>query len=1403
MADIKYTVTDSLPEEILGFEQYSESDKNLIESFQINNLFDPQKHFSEIHIYSTTNSLLESNSNYTGYKFLGNAQSAGKPGASVLSVDPVADSIAYGYPNGGIKLLYHFINDLFTAGKSTAEFFINGISEDRTELRLLASTLDNSAVEQTALLLAEDLKNQSYFDGFRLNFGNNDLFIGINIGTIDYNDQIAVTVKLYEPLPNTYDIGSTLNIVEIVSDSVSYEIETQSPAEEVKQLVLRSPNFNIDIQDNSIVPSEYLSYDDLFSYPVNNSNSQIFSVFNEKGIEISVDYNDYNDFIHFSSAQERLINFKYKLDLITSYSSSLASISGVSPILAGTSGSTSYYNGLIQGVVSNFDHYERFLYYESGSSSWPKTNNTKPYINAVSTTPAAQNWYTNQVSEATYFDNVNNNLLINTIPTYLRDDANNENYLTFIHMIGQHFDNLWLYGKAVSDKYNADNRLDFGISRDLVAEALKNFGIQLYTSNRSIQDLFTTIIGQPYQSGSEKITNYITGSYTGSNASIQPSSYDNYQKEVYKRIYHNLPLLLSSKGTERGLRALINCFGIPQDILQIKLYGGRNTDERPFYGDYQYYTSSLDKIRLNNTGSIVSGSTLSNYTSTVKRNSIYTDDLHPIEVGFSPTDNIDKFILDSGSIAISASIAAINVSRVSGSIAQQVAAYSASINQIVTDYSTRVLADGGSIEDLENLSDIVWGLAIPAPTFTSNATPLVYQFTTIDEFLGNPQNLYESDYSGLSTVVDYITRDLDAYNVQDYVRLIKFFDNTVFKMVKDFIPARAVADTGVIIKPHLLQRSKAKSVIATGSKPDYSGSIDTAFISGRSPNNFKSNGGEASTQYYDFPQTPTGIGIATSHLQNEAKYNGEVSGSLIPVSNVNLNNANIYKDLAYSASPYQVNFVSSSNEVCLLGTAPTPFYITSSTYQWNANQFFTFTNPNCIYSASNDLVPTTWTPIAFPRPFPLVQPVPSTPGYFKDFLIKATDKNVTVGPVCTTDIQVRFATCSIFLSTIGQQITNVVSQGLTGTVATNIASWFSNPNQQTLQYTASYSTSSAVDPIPNPTQYVFNQTEGTYVTITANDANLGGVCKLSTTVRVGICTLGKRPYGVSNSGAVPYNLEISRGFEFRYSKWQELLWGPGEPLTQINPLTGELLQINLNSPGAVYIENTIPNARFLEAIRRFTGIQEYFTLNGTLGSHLTMDSSLRYDIYELYNTYTPSDETKYKLLTVAKGINPATHPNTWGGGGLATPTGYTFLDTTDLGDPYLYGINNAFYPIVLITPEENMTYYPPGSQEGASPEFIDVPKGTLLRAYVIEAYRVGQELCRQQIVIYGDKETLRPAEGVGTQAQFTTKNILVNWDYNDLNPTVTFPDPGTNPAFGPWITTTVRRWGTTGIGTPP
>ena len=1016
MADITYTVNQDDPNSINGFEQFSQADKKLIGTFEVNNLFDPNKNLSELHIYSLTDDLIESHYDYTNYRQLGNAQSAGKSGASILSIDPVEDSKLYGYGNGGIKLLYHFINDLYTKDKTSTEFYIESISEDRTEVRLNTLTVNTEDIISYTAAVKDALQSTSYFSEFRLNFKNNDLFIGINIDTVDYLGGKAVVAKLYEPLPTTYDIKSTLSIVEIISDSIAYEVDTNIVVEQSILPTIRPANFNLEITDEHVVPTQYFNYNELFSYPINNTNSQIYSLYSEKGAELSIDHSDFSNFIHFSSAYERLVNFKYKFDLITQYSGSISSGSTATTGMQGISGSKLYYENLITGIVNNFDHYERFLYYESGSNSWPKSNKTKPYINQISTTTVAKSWYTDKISEAYEYDNTNYSSIINTVPTYLRDDVNNENYLLFVSMIGQHFDNLWIYGKAVTDKYDADNRLNFGISKDLVGEALKNFGVKLYTSNNSIQDLFGSFIGQAYQSGSEDINYYITGSLTGSNTPIQPSSYDNYNKEVQKRIYHNLSHLVKTKGTERGLRALINCFGIPSDILKIKLYGGRNVDERPFYGDYEYYTSSLDKIRLDNTGSLITGSTLSSYTSIYKREPKYTDDLHAIEVGFSPTDNIDNYIVS---------------------------------------YS---LATGS----LSNFN--------------------------IDDYIGDPRNLTLASYalldstgsmvSSLTTLTNQIMSSSTAYDVFDYVRLIKFFDNTIFKMVRDFIPARVTADTGIIIKPHLLQRNKAKSVNISISSPEYSASIDTAFITGSNGDTFGRDD-SYTTSWNTSIQSPDGITTASFHLHEEPKYNGEFSSSYIRVSNGELTAQNIYRvDNPVSENKYITLIQDFPNNICLISPTYTPISITSHAPRNISTDFSGLGTPGVLFtSASTDI-----TSQQFAFTFPIRN--------YAQHIITASNSNAAS---CSGSITYTTAYCDIAIS--GSNPTSIV----TGSATTyNLRTWFTTGSNTNTSFTASWGSNTVG--IVNSGSYVFTQPTGS-VTVTRRD-NIITDCLQNITVEI-------------------------------------------------------------------------------------------------------------------------------------------------------------------------------------------------------------------------------------------------------------------------------------------------------------
>jgi hypothetical protein len=854
MIHFTYNINNLSQTKIQGVEYLTEQDSNLINQYKVNSLFDKLQHYIELHITDLLDNPITENLNYTSYRILGDSQQVGKQGASMLYIDTLSDIDTYGVGIEDVKLVYHFLNDLFTNTAEKALFFIQEISADRLELKLNTTTLSGEDLKTFTGKIKENLTNSSYLNNYRLNFQDNNFPIVINIDTFEESNNTFIIVKLYQPLPTAYREKSILNIVEIVSDSISYEITTSMTEDEQDKNYISPANFNLNITDEQIVPTEYLSYDTLLSFPVDNTNSKLYSIISEKSAELSINYSDYIKFINFSSLYERLSNFKYKLQLLEQYSSSLDIINTTQQFNQSTTGSRDYYENLIKGLISNLDHYEKHLYYASGSTAWPKINSTAPYVNKPATDPEAISWYNTALQNAILYDSSNYNNLTNTIPSYLLEDPDNENYRVFVSMIGQHFDNLWIYAEHLTDKYSADNRLDRGISKDLVKDVLVNFGINIYTSKKSIENLFNSLINQTATEEGEIVNYYITGSIQGTNTAVPRVSYDDYQKEVYKRIYHNLPLLLKSKGTERGLRALINCFGIPSEILSVKMYGGLDVDGATILSDAAYVTSSLEKIRLDNTGVTLPENTLSSLTKTHTPGKKYTEDSHVIEVGFSPTDDVNRIITA----------------------------------ELPVDFD-------------------------------------------LDNYLGDPRNLYKDSYelldaqgnteTSLHEFSQKILNNLGKFNIKDYVRLIKFFDNVIFKMVKDFIPARSTANVGVIIKPHVLDRSKIKSTQADVTFHHYTGSIETGYITGSHGSVFGGRN-QHITNYTETVQTPLGLAAKKYHIHSVAQFDGEFSQSLINVTDGEVSRNNTVKYNTYS---------STSSLVTLIEAFPTGVYCNINT----------------------------------------------------------------------------------------------------------------------------------------------------------------------------------------------------------------------------------------------------------------------------------------------------------------------------------------------------------------------------------------------------------------------------------------------------------------------------------------
>lgn len=912
----KYTVQSLGTDEI---NILTAEDAGLVKNYTLNNVvFLPNKYTINLNVYDLEGNFVETAYDLKSYTIPGSVQ-AGE--AIEVTVDPVKDGEDLGYL-GDIIVQYNVYNNVFSSTKSTdtdSYLYITGLSTDRTELRAKSVNISDADLKRYVNLVYEKLNEQAYFSTVYLDFYNNNVeAVCTNVITEIVDGIQYVTFKLYKPLDDSIDLKSKFYVQERIGEPTRFQIIRNVEIVPDEQPKLKGPNFNIDVEDVFGDTTEYLNYNQLFSYPASSSYTQLYSTYNQTGISLGLDHSDYSNFIHFSSAAERLENFRYKLGLIFNYRDRISKLEKV-----GTSGTAEIgrYEKLIDGVVANFDHYDQYLYFESSSTAWPKSNDVKPYKNINPEDSQITDWWENQLDVATEYDSSNPDLLVKSIPQFIREDVRNAAYVAFVHMIGQHFDDEWVYAKAITTHYDTDNRLDFGISKDLVWEAIRSLGIKIYQSNQNLNSLFernSLTNAFYYNTGSEttvnkiyRITNEFDGqpvpivfptnnydeefassSFTGvlldgeyavwvvsgsiadggganfntavGRGKFQPVLADDYHKEVYKRIYHNLPLLLKTKGTERGLRALINCFGIPDDVLQIEVQGGTKIeDTSSFFGSRLGTTSSLDRIRLDNTGSRVplefSGSVFytssaqSKYTSVETQNKNYVDTSHEITVGFN-------------------------------------------LNKQFTDYVRQNMSSSFDYDDL-----------IGDPRNTEENYGVVFS---------NTFNQFIADHSGSLCENSGSLKITRFRTTQGILRLVRYIDTALFRTLQQFLPVRVSTTVGAVVEDHILHRNRYAGQKTAGQlKENLEGTVETVNVTGSAGgvfNRFKqTKSGVTLTKTFQTYEHSIVTNLPTTNynkfwtvgaytgskavVDDSSTFNGELSGSVSKITDGELNSENPYK----------------------------------------------------------------------------------------------------------------------------------------------------------------------------------------------------------------------------------------------------------------------------------------------------------------------------------------------------------------------------------------------------------------------------------------------------------------------------------------------------------------------------
>ena len=585
----------------------------------------------ELHIYDGNDNLLISDENFNGWSFPKNIQ--GELSSEII-VDPIDALSSYGFSTGKyrIQLNVHRRKIIVGApgieneigsikGQFQRDFKITEISPSRTEIRS-TSGLGNDGLESTVNNFIRDIQSSVFFKEFGLNFGDNKVVTGVNVLLNKRTKKYEVLFKLHEPLPSNIKQNDSFRVVENISDPISLEVDMGQPKRELKAFgeSLQGPNFKIDVRLNNSVPSAFKNYNQILDYSITSSYEHLLSRLENREVPnivydyirpisgtlegVDVPYH-FENFTHFSSATERLKNFNYKLKLIELYDKELTSLKSIT-------GPTSASSFVLKDIankqekklklIKGFDGYERFLYFESGTYSWPKQTSTTPHVNYSFSSSQALNWlgsdndqnplYGGQLLSASLYDRQNQNILEKLLPEHIRDKEENDQAKLFVNMLGQHFDQIWTYIKATTEIHNTHHTR--GISRDLVYFTLKSLGLETFDQFENA-NLIEYILGE----GTTGSAFYDTPSnhtlITASNAGSIPK--EDITKNVWKRLYHNAPHLLKTKGTERGIRALMSCYGIPSTLLNIKEYGGP-TKNLDLHTDTTYKVFSYEKAGL-------------------------------------------------------------------------------------------------------------------------------------------------------------------------------------------------------------------------------------------------------------------------------------------------------------------------------------------------------------------------------------------------------------------------------------------------------------------------------------------------------------------------------------------------------------------------------------------------------------------------------------------------------------------------------------------------------------------------------------------------------------------------------------------------------------------------------------
>ena len=163
---------------------------------------------------------------------------------------------------------------------------------------------------------------------------------------------------------------------------------------------------------------------------------------------------------------------------------------------------------------------------------------------------AVNTWYENRIDSASQYDRQNVHYLYNQLPQFIRDEDETKTLEKFINVIAEQFDALKNYiDNYIHLNYRSYQEID-SIPYNIIEIIGSNFGWK-FINTGALKNLLD------YHIGNKK-----------------KSAYKDVSAQIWKNVLNNLIYIYKSKGTENSVRALLNSFGLPPNILTVRELGG-------------------------------------------------------------------------------------------------------------------------------------------------------------------------------------------------------------------------------------------------------------------------------------------------------------------------------------------------------------------------------------------------------------------------------------------------------------------------------------------------------------------------------------------------------------------------------------------------------------------------------------------------------------------------------------------------------------------------------------------------------------------------------------------------------------------------------------------------------------